>query len=276
MHAHNIDISILLPSRGRLKKLKGFIESVKLNTHQINKIEIVIRIDNDDKVNYNRLIDKYNFCKFIKGKSVSMGKLNQDCIKQAVGKIIFFSNDDVIFRTNKWDVILKDKIKSVRDNFFLMYPNDLYKRKKLSTFPIVLRKTLVENPFLIPNCYQGSFLDLHIMDIFKQYKKGKNIFYLENIICEHQHFRIDKTKFDDTYKRRQRFGDDHMFIKTAPKRKLFIEYLYQQKKFIEFKHPNNGVFMDLILGYSDIKWRIKIFLYMYSRQCYKSFLGIFK
>ncbi len=273
MLAKNKDISILLPSRGRLKRLESFINSVKFNTHQINNIEIVIRIDDDDKVNYNRLINKYNFCKFIIGKSDTMGNLNQDCVKHSSGRILFFCNDDVIFRTNEWDVILKNKIKSTDNNFFLMYPNDLLKGKKLSTFPILYRKILVENPFLLPNYYKGSFLDLHIMDIFKQYKKGKSIYYLENIICEHQHFRKDKTKFDNTYRRRQRFGDDITFIKTAPKRKLFVECFNKNKKFNDFEHENRGNFIDLILGSSNFEWKIKLFLYMLARQCYKKLFG---
>lgn len=262
-------ISILVPSRERFEKLEKFISSIVLNTNEITSIEVIIRIDYDDKTNYNPLIKKYNFCKFIKGETTTMGKLNRDCVSKSEGKVVFFSNDDVVFRTRNWDVIVKNKIRSLSDDFYLIYPNDLNKGKKLSTFPILNKKTLVENPFLLPEFYKGSFLDLHIMDIFKQYKKGKNLFYLENVICEHQHFRKDITKFDDTYKRRNRFGDDMTFIISAPTRKLFVEHFILNKSFNEIANKKIGNIFDLLQGHAKFNWKIKLFMYMFARQLYK-------
>jgi len=262
------DISILLPSKGRPFRLNKFLNSLKDTIYDYSKVEIIVCLDIDEKEMYNKIdIENIHYTFFYGPKNRTMGQLNRDCLYYASGKTIFYSNDDVIFKTKNWDMKLKEKIKTLKDNIFLMYPNDLLKKSKLCTFPIMDRKLLLENIDFLPEEYSGSFMDTHIMDIFKEYRKGEAIYYLNNIICKHEHFRKDYNLYDKTYARRERFSDDRRFIKLSYDRKLLACKL-ENRQMANNKNLVNTIFY-LLIGNSKLIWRIKIFLYMIVRLFYK-------
>ena len=73
------DISIVLPTRGRPNRLKSLLESIKKTTKFSDKIEIIIRVDNDEKDIYQKIkVSNLNYT-FIYGPiNSNMGKLNKD------------------------------------------------------------------------------------------------------------------------------------------------------------------------------------------------------
>ena len=270
------DISIVLPTRGRPNRLKSLLESIKKTTKFSDKIEIIIRVDNDEKDIYQKIkVSNLNYT-FIYGPiNSNMGKLNKDCIDKARGKIIFIINDDVIFQTHNWDIILKDKIKKFNTEIFLMYPDDGLKGKKLSTFPILNRDTLLQNPNLLPDMYKGSFIDIHLMDIFMEYNNGKNICFLKDILCQHNHYRKYKNLLDDTYLKRDRFADDSTFIKLSLKRKKLASRLKGET----FKKNSMTIgysIFYLLYGQSKLTWRLYLFAYMCARRVYSNLIKIKK
>tara|TARA_B100000686_G_scaffold354471_1_gene464942 strand:+ start:10957 stop:11796 length:840 start_codon:yes stop_codon:yes gene_type:complete len=264
----NINISVVLPSRGRPERLDQLLESISLTATDLTKLEVVILLDKDDSINYSQ-IKTYNInCNFIVGNSGrTMGELNQDCVFHAKGDVIFFMNDDVIFRSLAWDIILLEKISLMLDSKYIMYPNDLFKGSKLCTFPIMDRKFLLKNLDIIPSNYLGSFMDLHIMDIFKAYSGGSRILYIPDIVCEHKHYRTDQSLLDDTYLKRDRFKDDLIFIQLSGSRANITSRLenIEPKTRITFK--DDSVF-QLLLGSASISWKLRIFLYMLCRKLY--------
>jgi glycosyltransferase involved in cell wall biosynthesis len=264
-----VTISIVLPSRSRPKRLKRLLESILVTTNDIEKIEVIVLLDSDDESNYTqRKFGKLN-CSFLIGDPKrTMGTLNQECLSKATGQIIFFTNDDVIFRTTCWDTLLIRHISKIPDAIYLAYPNDLIKGPKLCTFPIMDRAFLLENLDIIPDCYRGSFIDLHIMDIFKAYRSGSRIIYIKDLICEHQHYRTDPILFDDTYKNRKRLGDDLRFIKLSSQRSYIVRRLEKKAPKLNSYQKNDTVF-QLLTGSADLYWKLKLFSYMVARKAYK-------
>jgi glycosyltransferase involved in cell wall biosynthesis len=265
----DITISVVLPSRGRPKRLKKLLESILETTNNLTTVEVIILLDSDDEFNYTqRQFGELN-CKFFIGDpGRSMGALNRECLSKATGQVNFFTNDDVIFRTKDWDSLLVEHIYKIPDAIYLMYPNDLFKRKNLCTFPIMDREFLLENPDILPDCYQGSFIDLHIMDIFKAFRSGSRVTYLENLVCEHQHYRTGLALFDETYQKRIRLGDDVQFIKLSSQRVKIVSRLekYPIKSTTYFR--SDSVF-QLLSGPAAFHWKLKLFLYMVARKGYK-------
>jgi len=186
---------------------------------------------------------------------------------------------------------------SINDQIYLAYPNDLNKGELLSAFPILSRKTcsLISQPF--PIIYKGAFIDTHLMEIFIRLKKmdQNKIIYMKDIIFEHLHFRTGKVKVDQTYRDRDRFADDMIFLALHDVRKGTARFLHDvinkiendtdKYQFIEPKEINHrpsfaNIFSMLINLYIKdsglpFRYRLKNFFYYQARWIF-SRLKIFK
>ena len=230
----NQTISLLLPTRGRKEKCLRFLDSLANTAARPEKIEIVLCVDEDDTESHNISHDHLH-TKMIIGPRQTMGQYNTNCLKKSSGAIIFLVNDDIEVKTDGWDKDVVNMHCQYSDEIYLGYPNDMFKKEKQPTFPIISKQLsdLLIDPF--PDSYKGSFIEYHLLDIFMRLKKrGFNrIHFLENTIFEHQHYRLGKGTFDETYKNRDRFGDDMVFISENENRKFqaakIIQYLETKK-----------------------------------------------
>jgi len=210
-----IKISLLLPSRGRPKKFNRLISSINKTTFDLSSIELISIHDNDDE-SFCEI--EFKKCKFkniqIKSEQSSMGFYNSECLKKSSGESIILINDDVIFKTKNWDKLVNNLALKHKDSIYLGYGNDLFKGSKLPTFPILNRALieLIKDPY--PVEYKGAFIDTHLNDLFQIIrKKYQDRFeYLEKFIIEHLHYRTGKSKVDEIYLKRDRFGDDNIFL----------------------------------------------------------------
>ncbi len=206
-------ISLLLPTRGRPQQCLNFLNSLANKANNTKHIEVILCVDEDDRTSHNLSLDGLSTSIIIRPRQ-TMGKYNTDCLREATGDIIFLVNDDVEVKTQNWDQNVREMDAQYPDGIYLGYPNDLFKGKKQPTFPILSRTlcNLLKNPF--PGTYKGSFIEYHLLDIFKRLERKKihRIHYLKNTIFEHMHHRLGKGTYDDTYKQRERFGDDLVFI----------------------------------------------------------------
>jgi hypothetical protein len=103
----------------------------------------------------------------------------------------------------------------------------LFKRGRVSTFPILSRATcdLLGEPF--PAQYRGSLIDYHVFDTFRRLERlgHSRIVFLHDVVLEHAHYRLGKGVYDETYRRRQRFGDDLTFMALRSGRQRSAERL---------------------------------------------------
>ena len=86
-------ISLLLPTRGRKEKCLRFLDSLANTAARPEKIEIVLRVDEDDTESHNISHDHLH-TKMIIGPRQTMGQYNTDCLHKSSGAIIFLVNDD--------------------------------------------------------------------------------------------------------------------------------------------------------------------------------------
>ena len=260
-------ISLVVPSRGRATRLRDMLSSVDATASGEYGVEVVVVLDSDDEYDYPRLSFVNVECIYIVGASNrTMGSLNLEGVRKAKGNIIFLCNDDVRFETIGWDRVLIKEIQRFQDGLYLLYPNDGLKKKKLATFPIFDRALLLNNPDLMPSCYKGSFIDLHIMDIFMELKLGCRIVYLDQVMCRHLHFSEDASLLDATYEKRDRFGDDSTFLRYSKRRKLLAARL--EKVLIKQIICENSI-VSLLQGRSIFIWRLRLFTYMIARILYR-------
>jgi len=182
-------------------------------------VEVVLYADEDDPASHSLAVEGLAV-KTIVGPRASMGEYNSACLEAARGDIVILGNDDVVIQTRGWDRKLRELHTALGDHVYLGYPNDLFKGKRLSSFPILSRKTceLLVEPF--PRAYVGAFIDQHLLDVFKrlEWRGHPRIVYLEDVIFEHMHFRTGKGDFDQIYGNRGRFADDDTFLRLRAER----------------------------------------------------------
>lgn len=285
-------ISLLLPTRGRPELAKRFLQSVAEQSAFPQDVETIIYADEDDVESH--AIDYPGLdIKRLVGPRRTMGYYNSACLEASTGEIIVLVNDDMVIRTRGWDERLRKLDDSVSDGIYLAYGNDLFKKGDLCTFPILSRKAceVLQQPY--HHAYRGAFIDYHLMDIFKRLEHAghRRIFYLEDVVFEHLHYRTGKAEMDATYKARGRFDDDMLFIGLAEVRKASLVLLLDAIKgegraqgkalpvFEEMKKPGNPLlaaiqFGRIFLRDADLplRWRLFMWWWFCARNIASRFL----
>lgn len=224
----NPAISLLLPTRGRVALVQRLFDSITEMTSALDRVEVVLYIDEDDSDSFEIDSSDFRVVKII-GPKMTMGGYNSACLKKARGEVLILANDDMVIRTPEWDDRVLAMNNKFKDQIYLGYANDLFKKSRFCTFPIMSRRTceLLVNPY--PVVYRRAFLDVHLFDIFKrlQYAGFDRILYSDDLIFEHLHYRTGKAPFDETYSyaRRGRFADDAMFTAMIPQRSAAAQRL---------------------------------------------------
>ncbi|MFQ5754455.1 MAG: glycosyltransferase family 2 protein [bacterium] len=285
-------ISLLLPSRGRPKQLKRLFDSILKKTSNLSNVEIFLYLDEDDAHNYNLPNGSINLKKIV-GPRMTMGAYNTACLKRSTNDVVILLNDDMVIHTDGWDRIILDLHNNIEDGIYLAYANDMYKKSRFCTIPILSRKTaeLLLDPY--PELYKGAFLDVHLFDIFKRLAKTghERIYYMENVVFEHLHYRAGKADMDETYRHRDRFGDDETFILLSEMRRVSAGRLEaaitggelpELPKLRISHHISNGAKTALVT-YSKtflfdstlpVMWRLQLFIWFLGRYIVgKGYLG---
>ena len=196
---------------------------------QPEQVEVVLYVDEDDPASHHLQVSQIE-SKIIVGPRTSMGACNSACLENSVGDIVMLCNDDIVVRTHGWDRKLRETDESFSDRIYLAYPNDLFKGRRLCTFPILSRQSceLLGDPF--PRSYKGAFIDYHLLDVFKRLERRgyQRLLYLRNVIFEHMHYRTGKAAFDETYQRRARFADDDVFLLLREERSRSAKILLRR------------------------------------------------
>ena len=279
-------VSLLLPTRGRPRLVQRFLDSVAARARCVSDVEVVLYIDEDDVASHAIDHSHVPLVKLIEPFR-SMGTCNTACFARASGDVIILMNDDVIIRTPGWDEAVLAYHASVGDQIYLAYGNDLFKGKKVCSFPILSRRTcrLLSEPF--PARYRGGLIDYHLLDVFKRLDKlgHARIRYFPHLIFEHTHYRTGKVPFDETYARRERFGDDWTFIALRDQRRLAAHTLaaaisgedaqHQLQPNTPVTQPSNGSLAHdfwtfgrafLLDGTLPIAWRAFLFYWFVGRR----------
>jgi len=206
-------ISLLLPTRGRPLLVKRLFQSIINQTANLNNLEIIMYLDEDDTESHGIEDQRLNIVKII-GKRSTMGEYNAKCLEASSGNIIILMNDDLVISTKGWDQIILNFALTVSDDIFLAYPNDKEAGHRLSTFPIMSRKTcqVLSEPY--PKAYDALYIDAHIFDVFIRLKHlgFDRMFYLESVVFDHRHFTNGKIRPDAIYSHKNRYKDGITYI----------------------------------------------------------------
>lgn len=189
---HESRISFLIPTRNRPDNLRKFFASVRDNTADPDRLEIVLAIDEDDEQSAAAIDPDLNIVTVTTRPGGTMGYYNRACYQAATGQYVMGMNDDIVIRTKDWDRILRQHIEQVPDDIFLFHVNDRVFGQTLCCFPFLSRTSIELVGEYCPEAYRRYRIDDHIYNIFNMlsFVGEKRIFYFPDIVFEHENVEV--------------------------------------------------------------------------------------
>lgn len=184
-----IDFSFIVPTRNRPMELLRFLTSMKDNTADLSKLEIILGIDEDDTVSMDVDVPGLQLKRIRLQPGQTMGRMNNTLAEASTGRFIMIQNDDIVCRTPGWDDIIRSHMHRYPDDIVLFHCNDLLFKERLCCFPLVSR-TYCELVGLCADDMKRYRIDDNIFDIFclLAYLGKHRILYLPQVVFEHINF----------------------------------------------------------------------------------------
>ncbi len=187
-----LDFSFLIPTRERPELINRLFKSILETTANLDSLELLLGIDDDDLISQQIEEKSLNIKKVILPKGCSRGELYQRCVEASDGKYLMFINDDIIIRTENWDIKFKKILVQYPDDIVLLQINDKLAGEMGCGFPLFTTKLLdkigLDN--ILDKSYVYFGIDNHIFDIFiiLLYLGHERLIYFTDIIFEHVHY----------------------------------------------------------------------------------------
>jgi len=238
-------------------------------------------IDDDDS-SYGDFVCPFEKMQLLTVSPLTMSGYNRFAAEQSSGDILVLVNDDIIVESEGWDVAVRKMHESFDDGLYLGFPNDGFKKSRLSVFPILSRRTF-DNFDVLPEIYLGAFIDTHLHEIFRflRAQGHDRISYLADVKFTHHHYRVTKATPDDTYTRRDRFGDDKTFLLHVKARhsisldmKRFIEVgdISKSQESTQMMQSRIAALCHYLFACPErMRYRLGRFGYLLSRSMFKAF-----
>ncbi len=171
-------ISLLLPSRERSKKLERMLTSLKTNCFDLNRIEILLLLDEDDKEieNYKKILNNIfkdlNIKLFIKSLKTHAIR-NNFLASNASGEIFFPANDDMLFISKNWDKYIDLEFSKInKKQPYCLWINSGKKYNYLHCdFPILNKSWYIKLGYIGSEFFNFWYLDTWICDLSFKSKK---------------------------------------------------------------------------------------------------------
>ena len=196
-------ISILIPSRSRYKKMERFLDSLKLKTKKIHRIELLLLLDNDEPElrGYLDVLDKFKEqlnIKIFTNDLNTHAKRNNFLASHSTGDIIFPANDDMVIESYNWDIEIDNQTKKFNKNSpFCIWPDSGNKYPFLHChFPIINRIWYEKLSYVASELFNFWYLDTWICDLAKRSNK---FIYVKNIKIKEFNAQANIDEFDETY-----------------------------------------------------------------------------
>lgn len=190
-------ISVLLPTRQRPQQLSRLVDSIKATASDPDRVELVTYIDDDDESYENLALDiAWVQCR---GPRHHDGLVNlsikwNDCYAASSGGIIMHCGDDIIFRTEGWDDVVRRAFDAVPDRVLFAFGRDGYQDgNNFGTHGFINRVWVEAVGFFVPPYFVSDFNDTFLNDVSKLIDRHREI----DIYTEHMHYCAGKAEIDE-------------------------------------------------------------------------------
>lgn len=198
-------ISILLPTRKRPAQLRRMVESARSTA--IGDIEIIAYVDDDDPLTV-ATCDELAVKRHVAPRIGNITDCWNRIIYLATGDIFMQGNDDIVFRTKGWNVIVEREIEKFDDRIVMVHGSDEGQHfDRFGAHPFVHRRWYDVLGYFTPPYFSSDYGDTWINCLADAVKRRRYV----PIVVEHLHFLFKKAPVDEvTRERLERHKRDHV------------------------------------------------------------------
>ncbi len=229
-----MNISVLLPTRGRANRLPIFIDNIKDTASDPDNIEILFLIDDDDR-NSKVMLENLGANYYIKdsSKNILFSDMWNQLIPHAKADIFLVAGDDVSFITKGWDKYALEEFLKVEDKILLVSGDDCIQHENLAVHPFIHRNWIDAVGYILPPYFKYWYADNWVTDVARGINRFK---YMPHVVMQHVHH---ITGHDETYQKNELHIQEagKVWNSTAHLRQLDIEKL---NRFIKDYHEKSN------------------------------------
>lgn len=183
-------LSIVVPTRGRIRQLREFLDSLQRTADRIAAVEVVLVVDEDDPESHGVQHAAVPLRQVVVSRGLTMGELNARGYAAATGDHVMLCNDDVVVQSPGWDTRIAAVFRSFSDGVVLVHVNDGTFKDTLCVFPCLSRKVAELAGGICPAGYRRYRIDDHIYNVFNLLAVlgEQRIQYLPDVLFEHRNY----------------------------------------------------------------------------------------
>jgi hypothetical protein len=195
-----IDISILLPTRGRPKPLEQCLRTLLARAKDPSRIEVMLAFDNDDTENIAHFVNviqpylddlgvEYSAIQFERLGYMRLNEYLNELAQHSQGSWLFFWNDDAVMKTQDWDQVIRDNAQE----FYLLRAETNHEHP-YAIFPILPKKWVDITGHLSPHQINDAWTSqvAWMLDIVKTIP----------VMIHHERYDLTGENLDETFKER--------------------------------------------------------------------------
>lgn len=214
-------ISLLTPTRNRPRNLRRLVDSVKATA--TNMPEIMCYVDEDD---HSYVESGFPEVTFHRAPRIIMSDMWNVLSKRTEADICMLTGDDMVFRTNGWDVEVEAAFAACPDKILLVFCQDKSKYGGQFATHYFVHRRWIDAIGFTGSGFSADFCDKWMNDVADAIGRKQ---FLPNPVIEHLHWVWKKAKKDQTYldnlARRERDNTPKLYADRWAERAQDIEKL---------------------------------------------------
>jgi hypothetical protein len=196
-------ISLLVPSRGRPDDCLAMWQSAIATADDPLRLELVLYLDDDDPAlpAYQAWIRSgdHSRVKDLAGPRIVLSETWNRCWDVAAGEIGWHGNDDVRFRSDGWDRIIRNAFERFNDRIVLVHGRDGIHDARMATLGFLHRARTDVVGCFVPPYFSSDYNDTWNTQVADMI--GRRVF-CPDVYTEHLHPAVGKGPVDQTHRER--------------------------------------------------------------------------
>lgn len=198
-----MQIDLLVPTRKRPRRVEELLLSVRRTAKDLADLAISFYVDDDDSsyteefVKHQEVRMQPAKVKFLTGPRLVLSEAWNALWRNSTADILMHAGDDIVFRTEGWDDLVRSEFIRTPDRIALVYGDDSIQGERLATHSFVSRKSTEILGYFVPPYFKCDYNDTWLTEL---YTKANRKIYLPHMKIEHQHFIKNPSLEDDTYR----------------------------------------------------------------------------
>lgn len=190
-------ISLLVPTRNRPDLVRRMWDSARATA--LGEIEACFYLDDDDPVGLQGVESLGGDWAATVGERCVLSEAWNRAFEIADGDILMHASDDIIFRSQGWDLLVTEELERFSDRIAFVYGRDGYQDEQLGTHGFVSREWVEALGYFVPPYFSSDYNDLWLHEVAGLI--GRRVFVPE-VFIEHMHPVAGKGEWDLTHRER--------------------------------------------------------------------------